>query len=129
MRKGRKIIYWVSTVWLALGMVSSGIVQLMRMPDEVELFNHLGYPGYLLPMLGVWKMLGVAAILLPRFPLLKEWAYAGFLFVMSGALISHIALGDSFTQIAPTLLLLVLTFLSWYFRPQERKLRIYASGK
>ena len=91
MTKRGKIIYWIATIWLALGMVSTGIVQLIRMKQEVDLFNHLGYPLYFLTMLAVWKLLGVVAILIPRLPLIKEWAYAGFFFAMSGAIISHLA--------------------------------------
>jgi len=83
---------------------------------------HLGYPIYIITLLGVWKILGVAAVLIPKFPLLKEWAYAGFFFAMTGAMFSHIASGDSVSAIFPSLLLLVLTVLSWYFRPAERKI-------
>ena len=72
-------------------------------------------------ILGVWKILGVIAILIPKYPLLKEWAYAGFFFAMSGAIISHIAIGDSILKILPPLLLLVLTVISWYFRPENKK--------
>jgi len=84
--------------------------------------THLGYPAYLLTILGVWKILGVVAVLIPKFPVLKEWAYAGFFFAMSGAVISHIVLGDSVKEISPPLLLLILTVVSWYFRPENRKI-------
>src|SRR5690349_19704632 len=94
MTKRNKIIYWIATIWLALGMVSTGIVQLLKNKDEVSMFTNLGYPVYLLTILAVWKFLGVVAVLLPKFPLLKEWAYAGFFFVMSGAVFSHLAVGD-----------------------------------
>ena len=120
-----KIIYWIATLWLALGMTSTGIVQIMKMEEDVQKFSHLGYPGYLLTMLGVWKILGVVVVLLPKFLLLKEWAYAGFFFAMSGAIISHIASGNPINEIFPPLLLLVLTVVSWYFRPAERRI-IYA---
>jgi uncharacterized membrane protein YphA (DoxX/SURF4 family) len=121
MTKRNKIIYWVATLWLALGMVSTGIVQLMKVKEEVDLFTHLGYPVYLLTILAVWKFLGVIAVLIPKFPLLKEWAYAGFFFAMSGAVFSHIALADGAKELFGPVLLLVLTFVSWYFRPAERK--------
>ncbi len=78
MTKRNKIIYWVATLWLALGMTSTGIVQFIKMKEEVDLFNRLGYPIYFLTILGIWKILGVVAVLIPKFPLLKEWAYAGF---------------------------------------------------
>jgi hypothetical protein len=116
-----KIIYWVATLWLALGMTSTGVVQLIKMKEELAKMTQLGYPAYLLTILGVWKILGVIAILIPKYPLIKEWAYAGFFFAMSGAAISHIYLGHPVSEIFPSLLLLVLTILSWYFRPAERK--------
>lgn len=94
MTKTQKIVYWVATVWLSLGMMSSAIVQLMRIPEGVESVAHLGYPTYLLTILGTWKILGVIAVLIPGFLLVKEWAYAGFFFVTSGALVSHILMGD-----------------------------------
>lgn len=125
MTKRNKIIYWVFTLWLALGMVSTGAGQLLRMKTgqgAVDMTMHLGYPVYLLTILGVWKMLGVVAVLIPRFPLLKEWAYAGFFFAMSGAVFSHIASGDSVNAIFPSLGLLILTVASWYFRPANRKI-------
>lgn len=121
MSKTTKIIYWVSTIWLALGMLSSGIVQLIKMEEEVTKFKLLGYPVYLLTILGVWKILGVVVILIPKFPVIKEWAYAGFFFTMSGAAISHIASGSPVTEIIPSLLLVTLTVVSWYFRPKGRK--------
>lgn len=121
MTKRNKIIYWVATLWLALGMTATGIVQLMQIKEEVDMMAHLGYPLYFLVILGVWKLLGVIAILIPKYPLLKEWAYAGFFFAMSGAIISHFAKGDeTIAYFGPTLLL-VLTVLSWYFRPADRK--------
>lgn len=119
--KINKIIYWIATLWLALGMVSTGIVQLMKVKEEVDNITHLGYPIYFLTIIGIWKMLGVIATLVPRFPLVKEWAYAGFFFAMSGAIFSHIAVGNPFGKIAPPLLLLVLTVVSWYCRPADRK--------
>jgi len=119
--KANKIIYWISTLWLALGMVSTGAVQLFQLKTEVDLTANLGYPAYFITILGIWKFLGVVALLIPKFVLLKEWAYAGFFFVMSGAIFSHLASGDAVNKIFPSLLLLVLTMISWYFRPADRK--------
>jgi uncharacterized membrane protein YphA (DoxX/SURF4 family) len=121
MTKRNKIIYWIATAWLSLGMTSTGIVQLIQLKAEVDMMSHLGYPLYLLTIIGVWKILGVITILLPKFPLLKEWAYAGFLFCMTGALFSHIAVGDPAKEFFGPTLLLILTFVSWYFRPENRK--------
>lgn len=123
MTKRNKIIYWIATVWLSLGMLSTGIVQLIKMKEEVALFKQLGYPLYFLTILGIWKILGVVAVLIPKFTLLKEWAYAGFFFAMSGAVFSHIAIGDtSVSAYFGPILLLVLIVLSWYFRPADRKI-------
>lgn len=125
MTKRNKIIYWIATIWLSLGMLSTGAVQLFKAKQGqggADMITHLGYPLYLLTLLGIYKILGVIAILIPRFPLLKEWAYAGFFFIMSGALFSHIATGDPITELLPSLLLLILTVLSWYFRPVNRKI-------
>ena len=125
MKKRDKIIYWIATIWLALGMVSTGAVQLFKAKEGqggLDMLTHLGYPAYLLMILGTWKILGVVAILIPKFPLVKEWAYAGFFFAMTGAIFSHTAAGDSVIEIFPSLLLLILTMISWYFRPADRKI-------
>lgn len=121
MTKAQKITYWVATIWLSVGMLSTGIVQLVQMKEEVDNFTTLGYPAYLMTIIGVWKVLGVVAILIPKFPLLKEWAYAGFFFAMSGAILSHIAVDDAAIELFGPALLLVLTAVSWYARPQSRK--------
>jgi hypothetical protein len=136
MTKRNKIIYWASTIWLALGMLATGTLQLFKVQAEGALappgvygITHLGYPVYLLTILGVWKILGVAALLIPKFPLLKEWAYAGFFFIMSGAAFSHIAVGDPMNEIFPSLLLLILAVVSWYFRPADRKIISVKKGE
>jgi hypothetical protein len=102
-------------------MISTGIVQLIKMKEEADLFTRLGYPAYLLTILGVWKLLGVVAVLIPKFPLVKEWAYAGFFFAMSGAVFSHLASGDEAKELFGPVLLIILTVVSWYFRPADRK--------
>jgi uncharacterized membrane protein YphA (DoxX/SURF4 family) len=129
MTRTKKIIYWISTLWLASGMLATGTLQLFKAKAEGALappgvygITHLGYPVYFLTILGAWKILGVVAVLIPKFPLLKEWAYAGFFFAMSGAVFSHIAVGDAARELLPSLLLLVLTAVSWYLRPASRKI-------
>ena len=124
MTRRNKIIYWIATIWLALGMLSTGAAQLFKARQGqggVDMITHLGYPIYFITMLGVWKILGVVTVLIPKIPLFKEWAYAGFFFVMTGAIFSHIVSGDPVTSIFPALLLLILTVISWYFRPLDRK--------
>lgn len=122
MKKRDKIIYWVATIWLGLGMVSTGIVQLVQMEDEVKKMNALGYPSYFLTIIGIWKILGVIAVLVPKFPVLKEWAYAGFFFIMSGAIFTHFAVADPAVEYFGPTLLLILTLVSWYFRPAVLKI-------
>lgn len=124
MSKRNKIIYWVATIWLSLGMVSTGIVQLIPLEEEAEKMTALGYPLYFITLIGIWKLLGVVAVLMPGYPLLKEWAYAGFFFLMSGAVFSHAAVGDQASEYFGPTLLLVLTVISWYMRPAERKVMI-----
>ncbi len=121
MSKTNKIIYWIATLWLSLGMVSTGIVQLIKLQEEIDMITRLGYPLYFLTLLGIWKLLGVVAILVPKYPLLKEWTYAGFFFTMSGAVYSHIAVNDPWSELFGPTLLLALTVVSWYFRPADRK--------
>src|SRR3954469_16836213 len=125
MTKRNKIIYWIATIWLALGMLSTGAVQLFKGKEGqggADMITHLGYPVYLLTILGIGKILGVVAVLVPKFPLVKEWAYAGFFFVMTGAVFSHIAVGDDGKEFFGPILLIVLTVVSWYFRPADRRM-------
>ncbi len=124
MSKRNRIIYWIATLWLSLGMVSTGFFQLLKEKSGqggADTISQLGYPIYFLTILGIWKLLGVIAVLIPKFPLLKEWAYAGFFFAMSGAIYSHLAAGSA-KEIFPATLLLALTIVSWYFRPADRKI-------
>ena len=120
MEKRKKIAYWIITGLLCFCLLG-GIGQLFQVKEIVAGFAPLGYPLYFISIIGFWKTMAIIAILIPKFPLLKEWAYAGFFFAMSGAIISHFAKGDeTIAYFGPTLLL-VLTVLSWYFRPADRK--------
>jgi len=121
MTKRNKLIYWIATLWLSLGMLSTAIVQLLKVKDEAAMITMLGYPLYLLTLLGIWKVLGVIAMLIPKFGLVKEWAYAGFFFAMSGAVYSHLAIGDNATSLFGPILLIILTIVSWYFRPADKR--------
>src|SRR4051795_13285150 len=123
MTKRNKIIYWIATGLLASGMLISGLQQIFHAKGMVDLIVSLGYPLYFLYIIGVWKILGVITILIPRFKLVKEWAYAGFFFVMTGALVSHLATGDdSVKGIIGPFFQTVFIILSWYFRPADRKI-------
>ena len=123
MEKRNKIIYWVSTGLLAFGMLSSGLSQITHAKGMVDIVVPLGYPLYFLYIIGTWKILGVIVILIPRFTLFKEWAYAGFFFLMTGAFISHLASGDdSVKGLIGPFMQTVFIILSWHFRPADRKI-------
>jgi len=122
MEKRKRIFYWITTIFLSVGMTAGGVQQILQIGGYNEIVKGLGYPLYLLSIIGTWKILGVIVILIPKYPLIKEWAYAGFFFVMSGAFISHLAAGQSFTDAVPSLILVTVTVLSWFFRPSSRKL-------
>jgi uncharacterized membrane protein YphA (DoxX/SURF4 family) len=92
--KKNTIFYWFFTGLLVALMIFGSIPDIMSVPDAIALFHHLGYPAYLLPFLGIAKVLGVVAILIPGFPRIKEWAYAGFVYDLSGAMYSSISVGD-----------------------------------
>jgi len=121
MSKTNKVIYWIATIFLAVGMLAGGLQQLLQVGGYVAIITHLGYPKYFMSIIGAWKILGVITILIPGVRILKEWAYAGFFFVMSGAVISHLYMGETIKEIYPSLTLLIMTVISWYFRPASRK--------
>jgi len=122
MEKRKTLWYWIFTIILSFCIFSGGLAQAMQVKGVVEGFKPLGYPIYFISLIGIWKMLGIIAILIPGFKLLKEWAYAGIFFVMSGAVISHIASSDVSVQIIAPFLLAIFTVLSWYLRPADRKI-------
>ena len=122
MTKTKKIIYWIFTLWAGVGLVSTGLIQVLHLKGNVEFITHLGYPGYFLTLIGIWKLLAVAALIVPGFLQVKEWAYAGLFFLMTGAIFSHLAMGDPFKDTFPSVLLFIIIFISWYFRPVNRKL-------
>lgn len=126
MKPGRikTIAYWIFTVWVCFGMASSGIFQLIRFEGAHEfIITDLGYPDYFLNIIGIWKLLGVVVVLAPGLALFKEWAYAGFFFIASGAVASHVAVGSPFGEVFPGILLGALTVTSWWLRPENRRLR------
>lgn len=124
MKKTKVIIYWVATVLMAFGMLSSGIAQLLQTQDMIDLISHVGYPLYFMYILGTWKVLAVIAILIPKFGLLKEWAYAGLFFAMTGAFFSHLAIGDGFRELIGPFMQTLFIVVSWYLRPESRKIAL-----
>jgi uncharacterized membrane protein/cbb3-type cytochrome oxidase subunit 3 len=123
MTKTNKIIYWTSTILLASGMLAGGLEQVFHTRRIADLFAHLGYPLYFSYILGVWQILGVIAILVPEFSLLKEWAYAGLFFTYTGAAASHFLVGDPFGIWLGPLIVALITITSWKLRPDSRKLQ------
>src|ERR1700758_3621296 len=102
----KKTLYWISTVLLATVLLFGGVMDVLHAPPVVQPISALGYPAYLATILGVWKLLGAAAIASPRLPRLKEWAYAGVLFDLTGAALSHGISGDPAAKVAVPLVLL-----------------------
>ena len=122
MEKRKLIWYWIITIILSFCIFSGGLAQALQVKGVVQGFKPLGYPNYFISIIGIWKMLGIIAILIPKFKLLKEWAYAGIFFTMTGAVISHIASNDVSAQIIAPVVLAVFAVLSWYLRPSDRKI-------
>ncbi len=121
--KRNKIIYWIATALLCFGMLGSGIAQIIQSQAMIDLVTPLGYPIYFLTIIGVWKVLAVIAVLSPGFKLLKEWAYAGLFFLLTGATISHLASGHyEIKEIIGPVMQTVFLITSWYFRPANRKI-------
>jgi len=131
--KAKSIIYWTTTILVAMPIGSGGISQIFQYRANPHgVVPELGYPLYFFAILGFWKFLGAIAILVPRFPLLKEWAYAGIFFDLTGAAASCIAVGVygayGFHVIAP-LIITGFTVASWALRPDSRKIGILFPAK
>jgi uncharacterized membrane protein YphA (DoxX/SURF4 family) len=120
--RGSIIAYWVATALIAFQLGSGGAGDILRIQPVVEGMAHLGYPAYFCVILGVWKVLGAVAVLIPRFPRLKEWAYAGTVFDLSGAAASHLAVRDGAIKLVGPVVFIGLAFASWVLRPSSRKI-------
>ena len=116
----RPISYWICTIIVAFIFLSSGICYVMGLPQVVGGVLHLGYPSYFVTLLGIWKVLGGIAILLPRSARLKEWAYAGMMFDLTGAAFSSTSIGNAWWHIVAPLSVLALVIASWALRPRNR---------
>ncbi len=119
----RIIAYWVTTALVVFELALGGAWDVLRVPQVRGLFERLGYPQYFLVILGIWKLLGAVALVIPRFPRLKEWAYAGVIFDLTGAIASLVASGirDAGTLGYP-IVMVVVTVASWALRPPSRRL-------
>lgn len=120
--KTKIIAYWATTAVLALAMFGGGLAELLRERDTIAGMVHLGYPVYFVTIIGCWKVLGTIALLAPRFPRLKEWAYAGIFFNMTGAAASHVACNDAGWHVIVTLTFAGIAMASWALRPDSRSL-------
>lgn len=119
--RGRSMAYWTTTVLIATELGAGGLWDILRIPYVTAILEHLGYPAYFAAIIGVWKVLGAIALLVPRFPRLKEWAYAGTVFEMTGAAASHLAVGDNVDRLVAPVVLTCLAVSSWILRPSERR--------
>jgi DoxX-like family len=115
------IIYWCSTSLVALLFAAPGLALVLRDSHFVAEMTRLGYPGYFLPFLGIWKILGAIVIAIPGVRYLKEWAYAGMVFDISGAIVSRMAAGDQGPELVLPFVIAGLVALSWGLRPDDRR--------
>jgi len=123
--KTKSVGYWMATGLVVSAMFSGGIAELAQRPETIEGMKQLGYPVYFLMILGFWKLLGSLALVVPGFPRVKEWAYAGIFFNMTGAAVSHLVCQDAAWHVVVTLALAALTVASWALRPASRTLGRY----
>jgi uncharacterized membrane protein YphA (DoxX/SURF4 family) len=129
--RAKAIGYWATTIFVALELLAGGFTDLVHGRQAlvagqpvVAFITHLGYPVYVLTILGGWKLLGGITLLVPRFPRLKEWAYAGTFFEMTGAAVSLWVSGADAGTISFPLLVAALALVSWALRPPDRTLGI-----
>ena len=118
--KTKQILYWATTGLLAFALFAGGTAELLHLPVIDAGMTHLGYPTYFTTILGLWKIPAAIVLLSPGWPRLKEWAYAGAFFTMSGAVASHIVSGDSLGQFVAPLIFTLCTLTSWALRPPNR---------
>ena len=115
----KKVIYVTSTAILVLEVLAGAFMDLAQLPLVVQDVRSIGYPTYVLYIVGVWKILAAGALLFPRLPRLREWAYAGVFFEMSGAVASHVLAGNPIGKFAAPLAFTLLTLVSWWFQPDR----------
>jgi hypothetical protein len=120
--KHHRIAYWVTTAILAFVMLSGGAADVLRQHDTAAGMVQPGYPLYFMTILGTWKLLGGVTVLAPGLPRLKEWAYAGAVFDLTGATLSHLAVGDDARHVVTPLVFAAVALASWALRPAGRAL-------
>ncbi len=120
--RSKTIAFWILTGLLVVTQGASGIADLVKAQAMVEGVAALGYPPYIITILGPFKIMGVIALAIPGLKRLKEWAYAGFFFDFSGAFLSHLYNGDSIDLILPAIVFLLILLGSYFLRPESRRL-------
>jgi len=120
--RAKAIAYWASTMTIVFAMFSGGVAELMHRPETINGMKELGYPVYFIMIIGFWKLLGSAALVAPGLPRVKEWAYAGIFFNMTGAAVSHVVNHSAGWHVGVTLSLAAITIVSWALRPASRTL-------
>lgn len=121
--KKQVIAYWIVTIIVALESLAGGVADILQVQDYMKVLKQLGYPPYFSVILGVGKVVAAVVILIPRFPRLKEWAYAGLVLQFIGAILSQIFAGNSATMLIAPFIFLCLIVASWWLRPSSRQIR------
>jgi uncharacterized membrane protein YphA (DoxX/SURF4 family) len=118
----RTIAYWAATLLIAAEFGVGGVMDTLHLPPFFAISLQLGYPAYFGIILGVWKVLGAIVVLAPRLPRAKEWAYAGMIINLTGAVASTLAMGEGAGDVAVPLAFIGLVAVSWALRPPSRRL-------
>ena len=114
--------YWIPTLYLVLTSLAAATTAILHAPPLYGEMLRLGYPPHFAVLLGVWKVLGVVALLAPGYPLVKEWAYAGFFIDFSASVVAYAAAGDGVVSYIGPVVSMGALIASWYLRPQSRRL-------
>lgn len=122
-RRIRTLSFWATTLVVVAELMAGSVWNLKPIEWVEAQLRHLGYPHYFAYILGVWQAAAAAVIITPRLPLIKEWAYAGTFFLWSGAVLSHLSVGDGPVNWGPPLMFATFAVASWALRPADRRLR------
>ncbi len=118
----KSVAYWITTSIIAFVLLGGGIASVAMLHDNVAGMARLGYPAYMLVILGVWKLLGGIVLVAPKLPRLKEWAYAGAIFDLTGAAVSNTVSGMGIAHVASPIVFAAIALASWALRPARRRL-------
>jgi hypothetical protein len=127
--KIKTIGYWTATALLGFAWITGGAAYVLRLPGPTDGLLQMGYPAFFVTILGFWKLAGAAVILAPRLPLLKEWAYAGTIFELTGAIASQALTRDSVWHLISPGFFAVCAIVSWALRPTSRRLILGGGGR